>query len=119
MKIGIDLKPFSTGSKYRGIGHYSRELIQELLNQYDHAMEFHFLNLYQDYTGDPGLDGTCKLYQYPMGPRVMDVGERQLLRDSRTKAIIEGAVRHFIDQSRIDVMFFTSPTEYGNMYENK
>lgn len=118
MKIGIDLKPFSTGSKYRGIGHYSRELIQELLDQNDQGMEFHFLNLYQDYTGDPKLDGTCKLYQYPMGPRVVDVGERQLLRDPRTKTVIEGAVRHFVEQSRIDVMLFTSPTEYGNMYEN-
>ena len=118
MKIGIDLKPFSTGSKYRGIGHYSRELIRELLDHNNQEMEFHFLNLYQDYIGDPRLDGTCRLYQYPMGPKVVDVGERQLLRDSRTKAVIEGAVRHFIEQSEIDVMFFTSPTEYGNMYEN-
>ena len=119
MKIGIDLKPFSTGSKYRGIGHYSRELIRELLDQNDHEMEFHFLNLYQDYTGDPVLNGRCKFYQYPMGPRVVDVGELQRLRDPRTKNVIEGAVRHFIEQSNIDVMFFTSPTEYGNMYDNK
>lgn len=118
MKIGIDLKPFSTGSKYRGIGHYTRELIRELLDQGDQETEFHFLNLYQEYNGDPKLDGRCKLYQYPMGPRIVDVGERQLFRDPRTKIVIEGAVRHFIEKSRIDVMFFTSPTEYGNMYDH-
>ena len=33
MKIGIDLKPFFTGSKYRGIGKYSRELINNMIEE--------------------------------------------------------------------------------------
>lgn len=116
MKIGIDLKPFSTGSKYRGIGMYSRELIKELL-KLENDFEYHFLNLYQKYDGDPKLNEKCHLYQYNMGPQIIDVGERQLFRDGRTLSFVEGAVKHFIEQSNIDVMFFTSPNEYGNMYK--
>ena len=116
MKIGIDLKPFSTGSKFRGIGMYSRELIRELL-KIDNDFEYHFLNLYQKYDGDPELNDKCHLYQYNMGPKIVDVGERQLFRDFRTTSVIEGAVKHFIEKSDIDVMFFTSPNEYGNMYK--
>lgn len=116
MKIGIDLKPFSTGSKFRGIGMYSRELIRELL-QIENDFEYHFLNLYQKYDGDPELNDKCHLYQYNMGPKIVDVGERQLFRDFRTTEIVEGAVKHFIEKSNIDVMFFTSPNEYGNMYK--
>ena len=45
MNIGIDLKPFFSGSKYRGIGMYSRELISEILKN-GKDMKYHFLNLY-------------------------------------------------------------------------
>ena len=44
MKIGIDLKPFFTGSKFRGIGMYTRELIKELQGM-NNEVEFHFLNM--------------------------------------------------------------------------
>ena len=45
MKIGVDLKPFFSGSRYRGIGMYSRELISEMLNKEEIHTEYHFLNL--------------------------------------------------------------------------
>lgn len=115
MKIGVDLKPFNTGSKYRGIGVYSRELINELIN-YESIHEFHYLNIYQEYDGDPQMNEKCFLHQYYSGPKIIDVGERQLFRDVTTQGVIEGAVKHFIEKSDIDVMLFTSPTEYGNMY---
>ena len=115
MKIGIDMKPFNTGSQYRGIGMYSRALIEELLISKEN-FEFHFLNLYEKYDGDPCMNDRCHLYQYNLGPKIVDVGERQLFRDPRTMDVIEGAVKHFIEKSNIDVMLFTSPNEYGNMY---
>lgn len=118
MKIGIDLKPFSTGSKYRGIGMYSRALIEELIGR-ENDFEYHFLNLYEKYDGDPVMGERCYLYQYNLGPKIVDVGERQLFRDAQTLNVIEGAVEHFIEQSNIDVMLFTSPNEYGNMYHSE
>ena len=114
MKSGIDLKPFSTGSKYRGIGMYSSELIREFLKT-DH--EFYFLNLYEKYDGTPDLTGDSHLYQYHTGPKIVDSGERQLCHDPRTKEIIKAAVGNFIENTSIDVMLFTSPTEYANLYE--
>lgn len=42
MKIGIDLKPFSTGSKYRGIGCFARGLIDALLKMENSDLEFYF-----------------------------------------------------------------------------
>lgn len=116
MKIGIDLRPFFTGSKFRGIGMYSRELIKELLKVGNEA-EYHFLNMYGEYVGDPLLDENCFLYEYYTGPKYVDVGERQLLATEKTKAIIKAEVEHFLEQSQIDVMFFTSPNEYGNLYD--
>lgn len=116
MKIGIDLKPFSTGSKYRGIGMYVRNLLKELL-KIDNDYEYHFINLYEKYDGDPMMDNRCHLYQYYMGPKVVDVGEHQLFLDKSTQTIIKAAVSHFIEKSQIDAMLFTSPNEYGGMYE--
>ena len=116
MKIGIDLKPFSTGSKFRGIGMYTRNLLEEML-KIDNDYEYHFLNLYEKYDGDPPMNERCHLYQYNMGPKVVDVGERQLFLDSSTKSIIKAAVGHFIEKSQIDAMLFTSPNEYGGMYD--
>lgn len=116
MKIGIDLKPFFTGSKFRGIGMYSRELIKELL-KLENDTEYHFLNMYGEYVGDPLLDEKCKLYEYYTGPKYVDVGERQLLATEKTSNIIQAEVEHFLEQSQIDVMFFTSPNEYGNIYK--
>lgn len=116
MKIGIDLRPFSTGSKFRGIGMYTRNLLEKML-QIDNDYEYHFLNLYAKYDGDPKMDDRCHLYQYNMGPQIVDVGERQLFLDASTKSIVKAAVGHFIEKSQIDAMFFTSPNEYGGMYD--
>lgn len=117
IKIGIDLKPFSTGSKYRGIGCFARGLIDELIKMENSDVEFYFLNLYEPYQGDPELNANCRLYQYNLGPQVIDAGERQLFLNTKTLKIVEGAVRHFLEQSQIDVMVFPSPNEYGNMYQ--
>ncbi len=114
MKIGVDLRPFYTGSKYRGIGMYARELLKEILKK-DKEDEFHMLSLYGSYTGDPELNDRCFFYQYHAGPKIIDVGERQLLHDPGTEALIEAEVKNYIMSSQIDVMFFTSPNEYGNL----
>lgn len=116
MKIGIDLKPFSTGSKYRGIGMYSRELIKELLKLENDA-EYHFLNMYTPYHNDPEMDEKCYLHEYYMGPKIVDVGEKQLFRDESLDNMTEAYVRHFLKKSEIEVMLFTSPNEYGTLYK--
>ena len=116
MNIGIDLKPFFSGSKYRGIGMYSRELVFEILKNREN-IKYHFLNLYEDYIGDPIMNETSFLYQYYTGHKIMDVGEKQLFDNDLTIEIIEKSVKHFLNQSDIDVMLFTSPNEYGNFYK--
>jgi Glycosyltransferase len=118
MKIGIDLKPFFTGSKYRGIGVYARELITELL-QKDAENEYHFLNMYGEYENDPKTNKQCCIHNYFTGPSYVDVGQRQLLRDERTEEVLEAQTAHFLQQSEIDVMLFTSPNEYGGMFKAK
>ena len=115
MNIGIDLKPFFSGSKYRGIGMYSRELISEILKN-GKDMKYHFLNLYGDYLGDPVINQQSFLHQYYTGPKILDVGEKQLFDNNLTEEIIEKSVKHFLEQSKIDIMLFTSPNEYGNLY---
>ena len=116
MKIGIDLKPFFSGSKYRGIGMYSREIIAEMLKA-ERDVEYHFLNFYGDYTVDPVMNQKSFLHKYYTGPKIMDVGEKQLFDNDLTIEIIEKSVKHFLNQSDIDVMLFTSPNEYGNFYK--
>lgn len=118
MRIGIDLKPFSTGSKFRGIGMYSRELINELLKMNNDA-EFHFLNMYTKYQDDPEMDERSYLHEYYTGPQIVDVGERQLFRDDRLDNLMEAQVKHFLKQSTIDIMLFTSPNEYGTLYKHE
>ena len=118
MKIGVDLKPFFSGSRYRGIGMYSRELISEMLNKEEIHTEYHFLNLYGDYIGDPAMNHQCFLYQYYTGgDKNIDMGKRQFFDNKLTEEIIEKQVEHFINKSNIDVMLFTSPNEYGNLYK--
>ena len=43
MKIGVDLRPLYTGSKYRGVGIYTRETITKLL-QIDKENEFRYMD---------------------------------------------------------------------------
>lgn len=118
MKIGVDLKPFFTGSKYRGIGTYSRELIKKLTNL-DNHVEYHFLNMYTEYDNDPEMNEKCFLHNYFTGPKIVDVGEQQLFRNENIENYREAQVKHFLQQSDIDVMLFTSPNEYGNLYKKE
>lgn len=118
MKIGIDLKPFYTGSKYRGIGTYSREFIKNLI-QMENDFEYHFLNLYGEYESDPLMNDRCIMHNYYNGIKIVDVGERQLFRDKKLDNYREAQVKHFLQKSDIDVMIFTSPNEYGSMYKKE
>lgn len=118
MKIGIDLKPFFTGSKYRGIGMYANELIKELINV-DSASEFHYLNMYSDYEGLPEMGKNCFLHNYFTGQQIVDVGEHQLYDRPELGVVLEAQVQHFLEKSDIDLMFFTSPNEYGNLYKKE
>ncbi|MEF9917345.1 MAG: glycosyltransferase family 1 protein [Lachnospiraceae bacterium] len=117
MRIGVDLKPFFSGSRYRGIGMYARNLIQELLDK-EQDSQFHFLNLYAPYDNLPELSSNSYLYEYYTGPVVTDVGEKQLFKDKKTLSIIEAEVKHFIETSKIEAMLFTSISEYGNLYKS-
>lgn len=118
MKIGMDLKPFYSGSKYRGIGVYVKNLIAELL-QLDLDSEFHFLNLYGEFPTDLPLDQRCFVHSYNNGPTVVDCGERNLYRVDELDCVREAQVRNFLNASGIQVMLFTSPNEYGNMYRGE
>ncbi|MDR1001444.1 MAG: glycosyltransferase family 4 protein [Clostridiales bacterium] len=115
MKIGIDLRPFSTASKFRGIGSYARNFIKHIYAVMK-DVEFHFLDLYGADYEMPGSQ-RCYYYYY-CGPTInKNGGERQLLIDERIKTVTEAQVRHFIRHSQIDVMFIPSPVEYGNPFE--
>jgi len=118
MKIGVDLRPLYTGSKYRGVGFYTRETLKELL-KLDTENEYHFLNLYGDFPDDIELDSRCYVHTYYEGPMVADCGEKNLFRTPELDEVREAQVRHFLKHSGIDVMLFTSPNEYGNPFKAK
>jgi len=116
MKIGIDLRPFMTGSRFRGIGIYAKGLISQLLIQMPDA-EFHLLNMYGCFEDELPDHAHCYVHNYYTGPSIYDVGERQLFTDSRTISILEAQVKNFIKISNIDIMLFPSPNEYGNFFK--
>lgn len=118
MRVGIDLRAFFTGSGYRGIGIYSKELIEELVCIQDDTT-YHFLNMYGNYKEELKLNERCFLYEYYTGPQLNDTDERRLLTLDKTKSVIRAEVEHYLDQSRIDVMLFTSPNEFGNFFDAK
>ena len=95
MKIGIDLRPLYTGSRFRGIGTYTLEVLRELL-KLDKENEYHFLNLYGAFPEDLPLDSRCFIHSYYQGPTVTDVGERSLFRIPELEAVREAQVRHFL-----------------------
>jgi len=115
MKIGIDLRAFYTGSKYRGIGTYSRELIREMLRLAPEN-EYHFLNLYGDFPESVPLNDRCIVHSYYQGPMVADCGERNLFRVPELEAVREAQVKDFLRTSKVEWMLFTSPLEYGNPF---
>ena len=47
------------------------------------------------------------------------MGERQLFHDTKTENLLQEEVRHFLNQSKIEIMLFTSPNEYGNLYKSE
>lgn len=115
MKIGVDLRPLYTGSKYRGVGFYTREMFKELL-KLDTENEYHFLNLYGGFPDDIVLDERCFVHSYYEGPMVADCGEKNLFRVPELDEVREAQVKHFLRHSGIDLMLFTSPNEYGNPF---
>lgn len=116
MRVGIDLRAFFTGSKYRGIGIYSKKLIEGLVHIQDDTT-YHFLNLYGKYKEELKLNERCFLYEYDTGPQLNDADGRRLLTLDQTKSIVKAEVEHYLEQSRIDVMLFTSPNEFGNFFD--
>ncbi len=115
MRIGIDLRAFYTGSKYRGIGTYSRELVREMLRLAPEN-EYHFLNLYGDFPESVPLNDRCFVHSYYQGPVVTDCGERNLFRVPELEAVREAQVKDFLRTSKVEWMLFTSPLEYGNPF---
>lgn len=116
MRIGIDLRPFYTGSRFRGIGVYARNLIAEML-RLDQENEYHFLNVYGDFPNDVPMDNRCFVHSYYTGPIVVDCGERNLYRVPELENVRKAQVKNFLSESKIDVMLFPSPNEYGNMFK--
>ncbi len=115
MKIGIDLRAFYTGSKYRGIGTYSRELIREMLRLAPEN-EYHFLNLYGDFPESVPMNDRCFVHSYYQGPMISDHGERNLFRIPELEPLRQAQVEDFLRVSGIEWMLFTSPSEHGNPF---
>ena len=75
-----------------------------MLNKEEIHTEYHFLNLYGDYIGDPAMNHQCFLYQYYTGgDKNIDMGKRQFFDNKLTEEIIEKQVEHFINKSNIVV----------------
>lgn len=110
MRLGVDLSPFYTESKYRGIGRYARGLLQELI-RIDEKDQFHFLNIYGAYEGEPPMNQRCFLHQYPCGPKIEFSGGKLLLADPSTADYLHAAIDQYLRSSRIDAMLFLSMME--------
>ena len=112
MKIGIDLRALYTGSKYRGIGVYTRNLIEAML-RIAPEHEYHFLNLYGDFPDGITLNERCFVHSYYQGPIIQDLGDRNIFRIPELERIREAQVKNFLENSKIDLMLWTSLSEYG------
>ena len=100
VKIGIDLKAFFSGSKYRGIGTYSRKLIEEILKNTENMnFEYHFFNLYGKYEGDPAINKNSFLHNYYSGPKNI-FKDRVFFDTEKTIDIIEKDM-NFVDLQEI------------------
>ena len=110
MKLGIDLSPFHTESKYRGIGRYVRGFLQELIH-IDDMDQFHFLNFYGTFEGDPKMNSNCFIYNYSCGPSIKNSGVKLLLDDRSCEDIFRANVDRFLKSSQIDAMLFLSLME--------
>lgn len=116
MRIGFDLRPFYTGSRFRGIGTYVKNLLEELL-ALDKENEYHFLNVYGRFPHDLPTNGRCFVHSYYAGPMIADCGERNLYRIPELDNVRKAQVQDFLHNSQIDIMFFPSVNEYGNMFK--
>lgn len=110
MKLGIDLSPFYTESKFRGIGRYARGLLQELIRIND-TDQFHFLNAYGVYTGDPRMNRQCYQHNYSCGPDVEAGGGKLLMDDAAFSNFFHATIDHYLQSSKIDAMLFLSLME--------
>ena len=110
MKLGIDLSPFFTESKYRGIGRYARGLLEELIRM-NNMDQFHFLNIYGPYEGDPQLNRQCYLHPYYCGPMIERSGGKLLLSDAKFTGYFHAVIDHYMQSSQIDAMLFLSMLE--------
>ena len=115
MRIGVDLRPFYTGSRFRGIGIYAKNLIEAMLRLAPEH-EYHFLNVYGDFPSGIALNEHCFVHSYYHGPMIEDCGNRNIFRIPELECIREAQVIDFLNSSKIDWMLFTSPLEYGNPF---
>lgn len=110
MKLGIDLFPFFTESRYRGIGRYARGFLEELI-RIDTADQFHFLNIYDDYCGDPQPNAQCYMHRYHCGSTAVKFDGKLLLSEPAFDEYRHAICGHFIRSSGIDAMLFLSMME--------
>ena len=116
MRLGVDLSPFYTESKYRGIGRYARGLLQELI-RIDEADSFHFLNIYGEYTGDPQMNRQCYLHNYFCGSVIEHSGGKLVLDDASFENYFHATVDHYLKSSKIDAMLFLSLMEANRPFQ--
>ena len=116
MRLGVDLGPFYTESKYRGIGRYARGLLHELI-RIDESDSFHFLNVYGECTGDPQMNRQCYLHNYYCGPVIEHSGGKLLLDDAALENYFHATVDHYLQSSKIDAMLFLSLMEVNRPFQ--
>jgi len=119
INIGIDIRPFVTASRLRGIGVATKALVEGLIKCMPSDTQFHYLNLSEEYEYDLPENDRCVLHSYfTSSPIVVNgVGSKPLFSQPDAQWLIREQVQHFIRHSQIDVMLFPSPLEYGNPYK--
>ena len=116
MRLGVDLSPFYTESKYRGIGRYARGLLQELI-RFEETDQFHFLNIYGSYQGDLPMNRQCYLHNYFCGPAIEHSAGKQLLYDPALVDFFHATINDYLQSSKIDAMLFLSLMEINRSYQ--
>ena len=116
MRLGVDLSPFYTESRYRGIGRYARGLLQELI-RIDETDSFHFFNSYGAYAGDPPMNRQCYLHNYFCGPVIEHSGGKLLLDNASFENYFHATVDHYLQSSKIDAMLFLSLMEVNRPFQ--
>lgn len=99
MRIGIDIRPLQTGSKYRGVGYYIHNLVENLLAM-DAGNEYFLFYFRDDIAVDFREAANCRLC--PL----------ELKRDASYGAVTRALNEH-IERYRIDIFVNTSPFEWN------